>query len=123
MTLILVVEDDEAFREMLELKLTKLGYEVASARNGKDVLRMVKDFQVDLVITDLVMPEKEGLELIMELKEHVPHLRIIATSGGGRMGNVDYLKTAEKFGAARTLKKPFTDGQLTEAIQFALGNL
>lgn len=109
---ILLVDDDDLFRKMLMLKLTHWGFNVIEARNGKEALRIHHKLPPEVVLTDLVMPEKEGLETIEELRRTHSAARIIAMSGGGRMAGPEYLKIASLMGAHYTLKKPFADSEL-----------
>jgi CheY-like chemotaxis protein len=113
---ILLVDDDESFRRMLRLTLMKLGYEVLDAANGVEAVRLHAVLPADLVITDLIMPEREGLETIQELHRHHPNLKIIAMSGGGRINAKDFLVIAKLFGASRTFTKPFATQDLAAAI-------
>lgn len=116
MPTILIVEDNDAFRAMLQLKLTHMGYAVRQARNGHEALDMYQREPADLIITDLIMPEKEGLETIQELKRRHPGVKIIAMSGGGANNPGNYLKLARRFGALRALAKPFSNEELATAI-------
>jgi CheY-like chemotaxis protein len=113
---ILVVDDNEAFRDMLCLVLRNVGYEVHSVPDGRDVAAFVRKIPIDLVITDLIMPEKEGIETIIELRRSHRHIKIIAMSGGGRLGPEDYLPIAAHAGAAATLSKPFTTEEMLSTI-------
>jgi two-component system, chemotaxis family, chemotaxis protein CheY len=113
---ILLIEDDDALRTVLCLSLTNMGHQVVEARNGKEALRLFRSEPPDFVITDLIMPEKEGLETIGELRRLQPKVKIIAMSGAGRGGPLDYLKVARQMGAARTLAKPFSVDALAAAI-------
>ena len=108
---ILLVDDNETFRQLLEESLKHAGYEVQSAANGVAALRIYRQETFDLVITDLVMPEKEGLETIMELRRLQPEIKILAISGTA------YLPLASKLGATQTLSKPFTPSQLIQEIE------
>jgi DNA-binding response OmpR family regulator len=121
MARILLVDDDEPFRKMLRLTFTKLGYEVVDAANGREALRLHAALPADLVITDLIMPEREGLEIIMELHKRQPALKIIAMSGGGRINARDFLVIAKTFGASRTFTKPFATAELAAAVAELLG--
>jgi CheY-like chemotaxis protein len=116
MASILLVDDDDQFRTMLSEVLTQAGYQVQEASNGQQALDLYANQPPDLVITDLVMPQKEGLEMIVELKRLYPEARVIAISGGGRNGPQDYLKMARAFGARRVLAKPFLHREILEAI-------
>jgi YesN/AraC family two-component response regulator len=93
---------------MLKKMLEKAGYSVLDASNGAIGLKIFLNNTVDLVITDIVMPEREGLETIRDLKKNNPDIKIIAMSGGGSIGPTEYLSLAKRFGVERTLKKPFT---------------
>jgi DNA-binding NtrC family response regulator len=116
MSRILLVDDDEPFRKMLRLTLTKLGYDVSEAADGRAALRLHAATPADVVITDLIMPEREGLEIIMELHRKQPGLKIIAMSGGGRINAKDFLAIAKVFGASRTFTKPFATSALAAAV-------
>src|SRR5207245_7504489 len=101
---ILVIDDDEDFRRMLFTALERDGYTVEEARNGQEGSRRHRTEPVDLVITDILMPEQEGLETIQALRREFPEIKIIAISGG--VGQLNFLPLARKFGALRTLQKP-----------------
>jgi DNA-binding response OmpR family regulator len=117
---LLLVDDDADFLKLQGELLRLAGYSVVTASNGKEAIRMAKDHAFDLVITDLVMPEKEGIETIMELRRKFPALKIIAMSGGGQGGAEDYLLMARHLGASQTLAKPFTGQELREAVSTVL---
>jgi CheY-like chemotaxis protein len=119
MALILLVDDDDQFRVMLQAMLERLGHTVVTARSGKEALACNAERPSDLVITDLIMPDKDGLEVIRELHESAPNVPIIAMSGGGRMNPAMYLKIATQMGAREVLAKPFTLSQLSTAIESA----
>lgn len=118
---ILVIEDDNAFRQVLVTMLARAGYEVIQAENGNEALRQCQNVQPDLVLTDIIMPDKEGLETIQELLGLAPNMKIIAMSGGGKFGPNNYLPLAEKLGAKRTLQKPFMRDELLSTIMEVLG--
>ena len=118
---ILVIDDDDQVRSLLRDMLELAGYQVVDAPNGKAGARLYRQSPTDLVITDIFMPEKEGLETIRELRQDFPEVKIIAISGGGRMGDFAYLPAAEKFGALRTFVKPFDLHQLLSAVRELLG--
>ena len=113
---ILLIDDDVSFRRMLRLTLARLGYAVREAANGREAMRNFGQGPTHLVITDLIMPEKEGLETIQELHRVAPDVKIIAMSGGGNFASQDLLVIAKLFGAHRTLVKPFTKDELTTAL-------
>jgi DNA-binding response OmpR family regulator len=113
---ILLIDDDELFRPMLRENLEEMGYMVTEARNGKEGLDKYASAPTDLVLTDLIMPEKEGIETIIELRKKWPGVKIIAMSGGGRVSAANYLKTAQRLGAECILSKPFSIDELDAAI-------
>lgn len=120
---ILLIDDDDPFRAMLNEALTGEGYQVFEASNGLQALTLYASRPTDLVITDLVMPEKEGLETIAEIRRLDPEVKIIAISGGGRTSaKHNFLKLARAFGAQRTLAKPFLHHEMLEAITQVLKN-
>ena len=116
MTKILIIDDDYQFREMLHEMVEREGYAVFSALDGAEGMKIFEREKPELVITDIIMPEKEGLETILELKKRMPEVKIIAISGGGRSHPGNYLRTAKYFGAARTLAKPFSKSELLSSI-------
>lgn len=117
MARILVVDDDGAIRGAICRVLTLEGFEVAEAINGREAISMYRDHPVDLVITDIWMPDKDGLEVIRELRKISPELPVIAMSGGSRRGQIDFLHHAEAFGACEVLQKPFKIDDLVESVK------
>lgn len=117
MATILLVDDDEQYRLMLNEVLQLAGYEVRQAQDGKEALRIYQAAPTDLVITDLIMPEKEGLETIRELRAYNPAVKIIAMSGGGRINPTDHLMMAQRFKAQRVLAKPFSPQLLLAMVK------
>lgn len=115
---ILVVDDDEAILILLSEILTQVGYEVSTAQDGGKALRMAQMQSFDLLLTDLVMPDRDGIEVIQSIRKQQPKLRIIAISGafGGSM-----LRAAELLGAQATLPKPCTSTHLLTTIREVLG--
>lgn len=113
---ILVVDDDAAVREVLRQALEGAGYAVTEAPDGEVAIDMVRRDRPDLVVTNIYMPEKEGVALIRELRVVVPELPIIAISGGGRTGNLEILDVARRFGATRTLAKPIDLDAFTATV-------
>ena len=114
---ILVVDDDDQLREMLRKMLEKAGYEVIEAADGKEALNLQEKSPSDLMITDIIMPEKEGIDTIMDFRMNYPQVRIIAMSGGGRIGPTEYLDMAEKLGADKTFAKPFSSKAMLATIR------
>jgi DNA-binding response OmpR family regulator len=123
MARILLVDDDDPFRKMLRLTLVKLEHDVVEAGNGREALKLQRAGGADLLLTDLVMPDQEGLETIQRFRREFPAVRIIAMSGGGRINARDFLKIAGLMGAGHTLTKPFATTELTAAIDRLLAGL
>jgi DNA-binding NtrC family response regulator len=117
---IMVVDDDPGIRRALQLLLSRAGYRVMEARDGLEALRMWRDHGGDLVITDLHMPEKNGIETILELLTHSPGTRIIAMSGGGQTKRLDLLANTTMLGAVLTIEKPFTLSEMLTLVKQAL---
>jgi DNA-binding response OmpR family regulator len=120
MARILLVDDDEFVRRPVQMNLQRAGHIVDEACNGRDAVVAYREKRHDVVVTDLIMPEQEGLETIMQLRRHDAQVRVIAISGGGRVNATNYLALARSLGAQRTLAKPFTTEELLEAIRQVL---
>lgn len=120
MARILVVDDEDLVRLTLRQMLEAAGHVVFEAANGRDGVALQAEQPVDLVLTDIIMPDQEGIETIVQLRRKNPRLKIIAISGGGRMKNMDFLKIAANVGADATLAKPFSTRELTEAVNRCL---
>ncbi|MEO5362391.1 MAG: response regulator [Magnetococcus sp. DMHC-8] len=117
MSRVLVVDDDAAIRALLRAFLEEDGHHVEEATDGQQGVRRYQETPVDIVITDVLMPEQDGLELIIELKEMFPEVRIIAMSGGGRGVDAKLgLQLTGFFGVVHQLQKPFTKKQVLEAM-------
>lgn len=116
---ILVIDDEDSIRSMLEIILQKEGHRVTLAENGKIGMNRFRADPADLIVTDLVMPEQEGVETIMQLRQHYPALPIIAMSGGGSRADT-YLGICLRLGVRRTLAKPFSIEELVEAVNSSL---
>ena len=122
MQTILIIEDDHNILLMIKRMLEPFGFDIKLASNGQEGMDVFHKVKVDLVITDIIMPEKEGLEIIREMKRELPDLKIIAMSGGGKLSADNYLETAKIFGATNILEKPFTRKQIVTAVQATLDN-
>lgn len=120
MARILVIDDDDGFRKMVRYMLEKEGYEIIEACDGNKGIEVYCQEDVDLVITDIFMPEKEGIETILELRRENPDIKIIAVSGGGWKGDFDALQIAEAFGVQKAFEKPFDRQEMVEAISILL---
>jgi CheY-like chemotaxis protein len=114
---ILIVEDDKDLREMLKLSLMRRKYTVFEAADGKEAILHFKPSITDLVVTDLIMPEEDGLKVIIKLREIKPSIKIIAISGGGKVGPGSYLNLAKALGANAIFSKPFSTRDLILKIE------
>lgn len=117
MARILIIDDDHAVRLTVQVILEREGHEVVCASDGNQGLGAFASVSPQLVITDIIMPNKEGLETIMQIRARDATTPIIAMSGGGRVGNADFLKMAAKVGANEILAKPFERHDLTAAVR------
>lgn len=116
MARIIVIEDEELVRYTIKLTLESVGHTVLEATNGREGLALLDQTTCDLVITDIIMPEMEGIETIAGMRSRTANLPIIAVSGGGRIGNMDFLKAAKELGATTILPKPFEPDELLELV-------
>lgn len=114
---ILIIEDDEFVQQMLKQTFERAGYDVATASNGRIGLDLYQSRSFHVVITDLIMPDMEGIETITHLRKKNPEVKIVAISGGGRNNPQGYLFLAEKLGAARTFTKPVDRDELLTAVK------
>lgn len=119
---ILVIDDDEQMRTLLRQVMEWAGHEVFEAGDGRAGMLKQRKERVDLVITDLIMPEQEGLETITSLKKEYPRVKIIAISGGGRIGPEAYLPAAQELGADRVFSKPFDVRELAATVKELLAH-
>ncbi len=114
---ILVVDDEEPIRSLVKQILLKDGHDIMEAENGQVACDMFGDADIDLIVTDLVMPEKNGIEMIMEIKRSQPKVKVIAISGGiGFSGQIDLLSVANLLGAKHIIKKPFGVDDVRDAV-------
>lgn len=117
MAVILVVDDDPLIRSTLRMMLEIEGHEVIDAENGRRAEQIVARRRPDLMVTDILMPEQEGIETIISLRQAHKDLKILAISGGGRSRQMEFLRLAGKFGADATLEKPFDRSTFLAAIR------
>ena len=117
MAKILIIDDEEIVRFTLREILESDGHDVSEASDGNKGLNAQRADPAELVITDIIMPEKEGVETIIELQKEFPDTKIIAISGGGRMKNMDFLEVAKKFGAHSVMSKPFSAKELIAQVR------
>jgi CheY-like chemotaxis protein len=120
MARILLVDDDPGFGAVFTQALTKSGYAVHHVANGKLALEYLREHECELVMTDIIMPEMDGIELIARMKREFPGPRIVAMTGGGLMESGDYLQTAKLMGANASLSKPCSIELLLETVKSAL---
>jgi DNA-binding NtrC family response regulator len=116
MTRILVIDDDALVRKTIGRMLRCWGYDVVVAEDGCRGVELFRSSEPALVITDIIMPEKDGIETIREICAIRPDAKIIAMSGGGRIGNLDFLNIAAKLGAAEIVSKPFEPATMRDCI-------
>lgn len=117
---VLVIDDEPDLRELIRELLDDAGYEVVEAANGREGVARFAEAPTDLVITDIMMPEQDGIQTVIELRRTRPSTKIIAISGGGPARNLDFLQFAKRVGAVEVLVKPFTNDQLVGAVKKAL---
>jgi DNA-binding NtrC family response regulator len=118
MATILIIDDEESVRAILRFALEAAGYEVVEAANGRQGLERYRQRPTDLIITDILMPEMNGLDMLLELTHEFLHAKVIAISGAGREENV--LDAAKLLGARQTFQKPFSMPQLLRAVRYEL---
>lgn len=114
---ILVIDDNVVVRNTIVQLLEGEGYQVVSAEDGRRGLNVFRTERPDLVITDIIMPEKEGIETIRDIREASPNAKIIAISGGGRIGNTDFLRIARQLGASDVISKPLDPDHFISIIR------
>lgn len=119
---ILIAEDDQELLDVLALTLRDAGHTITAARDGQEAVGLLKDNEFEILITDIVMPNKEGIETIMDVRRQWPEIKIVAMSGGGFQTAQQYLDIAHKLGAAAILPKPFHRDQILAALDQILGS-
>jgi CheY-like chemotaxis protein len=122
MAKLLLVEDDRLVRVALHTVLRHAGHDVAVAKHGREALEKMAEAAFDVVITDILMPEMDGIEKILALRQASPSVKIIAISGGGASGGVDFLEMSNRLGASETLRKPIEGGELNAAVARVLAS-
>jgi CheY-like chemotaxis protein len=120
MAVILVIDDDEKMRRLIVRTLDGDQHRIVEASNGAEALKLLGELKPDAVITDILMPQKEGIETIREIRERAPEIKIIAMSGGGSSHNLMFLDVARAFGADAALAKPFRPVELRETVEQVL---
>jgi DNA-binding response OmpR family regulator len=114
--MVCVIDDDDRVRDTICKILRRAGFTVADANDGDVGIEIVARTQPSVVVTDIVMPNREGIETICELKKRFPAIRILAISGGGRIGPQDFLELAAALGADDCLAKPFRPAELLTKV-------
>jgi len=120
---ILIVEDDEVVRNIFSRFLASQGHEITCAFNGREGLRILESERPDLVITDIMMPETDGLEVVMAIRKMPEQIPVIAVSGGMHAMTTDFLLVAKKFGAKKVLYKPVELQELLAAVNETLAEV
>ena len=120
MQTVLIVDDDEETRTVLQAVLRKAGFMAYVVGTGEEAVRLCRSQRIDVVLLDIWMPEKDGLETLMDIRRGAPEAKIVAMSGGGKLGSMHPLAFASRLGAKRTLTKPFTHEQLVAAVSDTL---
>jgi two-component system response regulator (stage 0 sporulation protein F) len=118
MATILIIDDEEPIRALLRFALEAAGYEVMEAANGREGLELYRKRPTDLIITDILMPELNGLDMLLDLTREFLHAKVIAISGAG--GEQNFLDVAKLLGARQIFQKPFNLPQLLDAVRYEL---
>lgn len=122
MAQVLIIDDTQIVRSVIRRLLESQGHSVMEASSGLEGTRLHRNHPADLVITDILMEEGDGLEVIQSLRQDNPDLKIIAITGSGNDGVIDYLRVAKIMGATSTLRKPFANEEFLAAIETCLAN-
>jgi CheY-like chemotaxis protein len=117
---ILLIDDEPQIRSMIRLILEREGYDVVEASDGFEGIQLFRQKPTDLIITDLIMPNKDGIGMIIEIKKEFPDVKIVAMSGGGLNRPEGYLRGAQKLGATFTLSKPINRQEILRAVKDTL---
>ena len=122
MATILIVDDEKPVRDLVSKIVLKDGHDIVVAVDGQEACDQYAKSDIDLIITDLVMPEKNGIQMIMDLKAQAPDLKVVAISGGSSFsGDIDLLSVAKLLGAKHIIKKPFSVDDIRNAVNDTLG--
>jgi CheY-like chemotaxis protein len=116
MALAVVIDDDAEVRCLVALMLARAGYEVAQAKNGEEGIELCSTLKPEVVVTDIFMPRRDGIDVLREVKTRAKQPRVVAISGGSPRLQVDFLNVAERMGADAVVPKPFTPTQLLQAV-------
>jgi CheY-like chemotaxis protein len=118
---VLIVDDSAGLREIMRIGLQARGYEVAQAADGREALKLQRERPADVIVTDLFMPEMDGIETLEVVKHEFPDTPVVAMSGVPTRTGTDFLEIAHELGAALVLRKPFTIPDLVAAVEQAAG--
>jgi len=118
---ILIVDDEKVFTQAMARLFTQKNFQVTLASSGFEAIDALKEVEPDIIISDILMPNSDGIELLLYIKKNKIKTPVIAISGGGRLSSIDYLKMAERFGAAATLNKPVSFDELLVTVKQILG--
>jgi len=121
MSRILVIDDDLVVLEAIKMGLSDYDYDITTESDGTQVVDVVRNGKFDLIVTDILMPDYDGFEVIRSLKKEFPDLKILAISGGGNMGGLGYLEVAKKLGADAAVQKPVNLNDLVESVKALIG--
>jgi len=119
---ILVIEDDPFMRETLQDVVEDKGYYITTVANGKRGISLHEKEHYDLIITDVLMPDIDGLEVIMKIRQNFPQTKLLAVSGGGHISSKEYLMMARELGSNGVVQKPFNNDELVEKIASLLND-
>lgn len=119
---VLIVDDNADQQELVRRMVERAGFACVTAANGREARLRLDEMAIDAAVTDVFMPDEDGLEFLRHVRETRPELPILVVSGSGAHNPIDYLVIATKFGATATLEKPFTSRQFADALRALLGN-
>lgn len=117
---IMIIDDDPSALEAIAIMVEYLGHSVRMVSSARAGLNLLETEDFDLVLTDIIMPDTDGIEVLLTLRQHRPGLKVVAMSGGGRLKKEDFLHMAERLGADATIAKPFDDEQLESTLSHVL---
>jgi CheY-like chemotaxis protein len=116
MAIAVVIDDDAQVRYLVAMMLKRAGYEVAQAKDGEEGIELCASLDPEVIVTDIFMPRRDGIDVLREVKARARHPRVVAISGGSPRLQLDFLNVAEKMGADAVVQKPFTPSQLLQAV-------
>jgi CheY-like chemotaxis protein len=111
-----VIDDDAQVRCLIAMMLKRAGYEIAQAKDGEEGIELCSSLEPEVVVTDIFMPRRDGIDVLRAVKTHAKQPRVVAISGGSPRLQMDFLNVAEQLGADAVVQKPFTPSQLLQAV-------